>query len=99
MLRQTASVQPSSTHQAMSIEHLGNRAARRPFILPTVGLQPPFELLGAPRWMLRLQLKYRQLDLFSDRIRMMVRRPTPVLEELWVNLGDDGLREAAYRGG
>jgi hypothetical protein len=39
-------------------------------------------------------MKERSVPLASTGIRLQ-----PRLVELWVNLGDDGLREAAYRGG
>ena len=39
-------------------------------------------------------------EVSRDVARTVIRQePRPVDDELWMNLGDEGLREAAYRGG
>lgn len=38
-------------------------------------------------------------DLPERRLGVRQRADANIVLELWVNLGDDGLREAAYRGG
>jgi transposase len=53
----------------------------------------------ARKWYARF--KAEGLEGLKDRSSRphRLREPTPAEIELWVNLGDDGLREAAYRGG
>src|SRR5262249_61892436 len=70
-MRSTTTEQLSPPHQSVSINDLGDRAARRPGLVATLVLQPPLQFLRTPGRMRRSQCNDRCFASFIHGIAMV----------------------------